>query len=207
MNDSTEYKIDTISALTDTGTSCIIGPTSAVASIRNQILNLATNVSTSSSWDYLFDCSSKSAFPEFELLYGGYWFKVTADDYTIEVSSSSSTCALCLSAYDNLSYWILGDAFMRGWYNIHDHGNLRMGFVPFTGSVKTKPTQSLVAPTTPLPLVDVNLDDLYFGMSLETFLVVCLVILLLIAMVTICLLACLGIIARLTFSSKVKQEK
>ena len=102
MNDATEYKIDTISALTDTGTSCIIGPTSAVASIRNQILNLATNVSTSSSWDYLFDCSSKSSFPEFELLYGGYWFKVTADDYTIEVSSSSQTCALCLSAYDNL---------------------------------------------------------------------------------------------------------
>ena len=102
MNDSTEHKIDTISALTDTGTSCIIGPTSAIASIRNTILNLATNVSTSSSWDYLFDCSSKSSFPEFELLYGGYWFKVTADDYTIEVSSSSSTCALCLSAYDNL---------------------------------------------------------------------------------------------------------
>ena len=35
MGDSTEYKIDTISALTDTGTSCIIGPTGAVASIRN----------------------------------------------------------------------------------------------------------------------------------------------------------------------------
>ena len=92
---------------------------------------------TSSSWDYLFDCSSKSSFPSFDLLYGGYWFTVTADDYTIEVTSS--TCALCLTAFDGLDLWILGDAFMRGWYNIHDHGNLRMGFVPFSGSVKSKP--------------------------------------------------------------------
>lgn len=26
--------------------------------------------------------------------------------------------------------WIFGDAFMRGWYNIHDHDNVRFGFVP-----------------------------------------------------------------------------
>ena len=96
---------------------------------------------------------------------------------------------------------------MRGWYNIHDHTNLRMGFVPFSGSVKTVPTLSTVAPTTPLPLVDVNLDNLIFGMTLETFLVVCLVIILLIAMITICILACLGILVRLNFSQKVKQDK
>ena len=96
---------------------------------------------------------------------------------------------------------------MRGWYNIHDHGNLRMGFVPFSGSTKSVPTQSLTAPTTPLPLVDVNLDDLYFGMSLETFLVVCLVIILLLAMVTICCLACLGIILRMNYGKDAKKAE
>ena len=72
------------------------------------------------------------------MLYGPYWFTVTADDYTIEVNSATSSCALCLSAM-NINYWILGDAFMRGWYNIHNHANNRMGFVPFVGSTKTKP--------------------------------------------------------------------
>ena len=82
-----------------------------------------------------------------------------------------------------------------------------MGFVPFTGSTKTVPTQSLVAPTTPLPLVDVNLDGLYFGMSLETFLVVCLVIILLLAMITICILACLGIIVRMNYGKDAKKAE
>ena len=44
MNDSTEYMITQANALTDTGSSCIIGPTSEVNSIRNSILNLATGV-------------------------------------------------------------------------------------------------------------------------------------------------------------------
>ena len=93
---------------------------------------------------------------------------------------------------------------MRGWYNIHDHGALRMGFVPFTGSVKTKPVFSTTVPSVPLPLVEVNLETLYFGMPLETFLVVVLVLLILFAMIAICVLACLGIIVRSTNSKRVK---
>ena len=38
MNDSTEYMITEADALTDTGTSCIIGPASEVNSIRNAML-------------------------------------------------------------------------------------------------------------------------------------------------------------------------
>ena len=35
MNDDTEYAIESIDALIDTGTSCIIGPSAAIFSIRN----------------------------------------------------------------------------------------------------------------------------------------------------------------------------
>ena len=44
MNDSTEYMITEADALTDTGTSCIIGPSSEVNSIRNSMLALASDV-------------------------------------------------------------------------------------------------------------------------------------------------------------------
>ena len=30
---------------------------------------------------------------------------------------------------------------MRGWYNIHDYENNRLGFVPFPGSSKTTPEE------------------------------------------------------------------
>lgn len=75
--------------------------------------------------------------PSFELLYGGYWFEVSKEDYIIEVDST--WCTLCMSPYSGLDFWILGDAFMRGWYNIHDHENMRMGFVPHATSAKATP--------------------------------------------------------------------
>lgn len=142
MNDETEYSITSASALTDTGTSCIIGPADAVFSIRNQILNTVESVVTDAKWDYTFDCSEAPKMPNFELLYGGFWMTVTPDDYVIELSNDGLTCGLCFTGYTSMTYWILGDAFMRGWYNIHDHTNKRMGFVPFTGSAKTKPVKS-----------------------------------------------------------------
>ena len=53
--------------------------------------------------------------------------------------------------------WILGDVFMRGWYNIHDHENLRFGFVPFKGSTR-EPAQR--ATVTPSEKFDGGVDDL-----------------------------------------------
>ena len=121
-----------------------------------------------SSWDYLFDCDDATDLPSFELLYGGYWFEVTKEDYIIDLDDN--VCSLCLSPYSGLDFWILGDAFMRGWYNIHDHENMRMGFVPHATAVKTKPEVMTTAPTEPFPLVkDPNLEFDYFGLSAEQF--------------------------------------
>ena len=127
-----------------------------------------------SNWDYTFDCSESSKMPSFELLYGGYWFEVTPDDYIIEISTG--VCSLCFSGYNSIDYWILGDAFMRGWYNIHDHTNKRMGFIPFSGSAKSNPTEATSIPTTPLPLVDVFDRFRVFGIDTYTFLVLVIIL-------------------------------
>jgi len=84
-NDKTEYKFTEKNALTDTGSSCIIGPASEVNYFKNTILNMIPNVETHSSWSYQFDCSDSSAtaLPSFELLFGGYWFEVLPEDYII----------------------------------------------------------------------------------------------------------------------------
>ena len=107
--------------------------------------------------------------PSFELLYGNYWFTVNVEDFVIEITNDGSVCALCLSTYE--SEWILGDAFMRGWYNIHDHTNAKIGFHTLDASVKSKPTESTSTPTETLPYVEVNTTFLIFGIDAVTFLI------------------------------------
>lgn len=87
----------------------------------------------------------------------------------IVINTSTNICALCITSIDGFNEWILGDAFMRGWYNIHDKDNLRMGFVPFTGSSKSVPVASSSTPSAVLPTVVVNnISDLkIFGLTID----------------------------------------
>ena len=62
---------------------------------------------------------------------------------------------------------------MRGWYNIHDHTNLRMGFVPYSASNKSVPTVATSIPTTPLPDVeDPAFSFTLFGLDGYEFLLI-----------------------------------
>ena len=75
--------------------------------------------------------------------------QVKPEDYIVDVSAEKDEiyCAICLEANDSLGKWLLGDAFLRGWYSIHDYENMRMGFVPFNGSSKVVPELAVTAPT------------------------------------------------------------
>ena len=88
--------------------------------------------------------------PDFEILFGGYWMKVFAEDYVVPVNRAG-TCSICLFGNEDRDYWLLGSAFLRGWYSIHDHTNGRMGFVPYSGSAKTQPPASTGTPTIASP--------------------------------------------------------
>ena len=85
MNDATEYALNRSTALTDTGTSCVIGPTSEISNIRNSILSLANGIESDNYWGFTFPCGQIGDLPGFELLYGGYWMDVTAADLSIDI--------------------------------------------------------------------------------------------------------------------------
>ena len=146
-NDDTLYILDTTLGFTDTGTSCIYGPSLMIAYIKDLIMPMIPDLTDASNWGYTFDCGIRSSLPSFWLLYGDYWFEVTPEDYVVEVNVNN-VCALCLYGRSSNDYWILGDAFMRGWYNIHDHTNERFGFIPFPDSPKTTPTAVSEEPNT-----------------------------------------------------------
>ena len=90
-------------------------------------------------WGHIFWCTEVPNLPPFSLNFGGYWFEVKPEDYSIEVAAN--ICALCLQSIDGYTEWILGDVFMRGWYSIHDYESNRMGFIPFPDSSKTIPEE------------------------------------------------------------------
>jgi len=64
------------------------------------------------------------------------WFLVKAEDYILEVEGS---CILGFLDGGSSPYWLLGDAFLKGYYSIHDnddHANARIGIVPHSNSNK-----------------------------------------------------------------------
>ena len=75
--------------------------------------------------------------PSFQLNLGGYWFEITPEDYLVELADN--ICAICMTGAETLDEWVLGSVLMRGYYNIHDHGNSRIGFIPYPGSHKSAP--------------------------------------------------------------------
>ena len=124
---SNPYEADT-----DTGSSCIAGPSGEVDDIINQILNQASEWAVNDSWNYIYWCSdlTNGLLPTFSLDYGGHWMEVTPEMYSINVGSSEGedVCAPCIGSY-NINYWVLGQAFLRDWYVIHDYANARFGFI------------------------------------------------------------------------------
>ena len=80
---------------------------------------------------------------------------------------------------------------MREWYSIHVHNNLRMGFIPFTGSSKSAPIISTTTPS--IPLVDVtptNVGTLIFGLDVTFFWVFFTGLFLLTFCCTFCIIYC-----------------
>ena len=146
----TEYALTKLWGLTDTGSSCISGPSATIDAIRAEAESRIQGWHINDSgWGKLFGCGERSNMPSFDILFGDYWMTVLASDYIVPVNDYG-TCGICLTGGDD-GYWLLGDAFMRSWYNIHDHANGRMGFVPFAGSPKSKAQLATETPTQPAP--------------------------------------------------------
>ena len=150
----TKYALTARYALTDTGTSCLIGPSSDMSALRSALVDKLSYYATWDSWGEVFYCSERDTLPTMSILYGDYWFEMRPVDYAIQIAGSGSeaVCAFCFSSAD-FGYWILGAAFMRGWYVVHDHENARQGFVAIDDGYGTKsePVEVDEYPTTTLP--------------------------------------------------------
>ena len=85
---ATKYALNRSLGLTDTGSSCIIGPQAEINAITDLLLASLSYYATDNSWGYLFWCDELPSMPNLNLLYGEYWFEVRPQDYGVIVGSS-----------------------------------------------------------------------------------------------------------------------
>ena len=88
--------------------------------------------------------------PTIEFLYGGYWMQADPEDYMLRWNDYYWAC---IQDGGDDDYFILGSAFLRGFYSTHDHTNERFGFAPHSDSLKAGPYAGTV-PDTDLPESD-----------------------------------------------------
>ena len=136
--------------MTDTGTSCAYAPTSVYYGLLDLIFTYV-NVVAYDSYGYpLMDCNDLEKLPFIEFLFGGYWMQMLPEDYMIPDSvvilkngQTQYRCGLCLDDNGEES-WLLGDAFLRGFYSVYDHAGKQFGFAPHSLSKKNAPVKGEV---------------------------------------------------------------
>lgn len=80
---TTQYAVTERGGFTDTGTSCIIGPTDEVAAIRSNIVSRLSSYATWTSWGEVFFCDERDNMPSIYYQFGNYWFESRPEDYIV----------------------------------------------------------------------------------------------------------------------------
>jgi len=101
------------SAIVDSGTSLLVGPSQYVGPLIQAIGTVAQ------------DCSNYASLPDVSFTIHGNKYAVTPVEYVLK---QNGECFLGIQSIDGFPYWILGDVFIRAWTTVFDQGNNQLGF-------------------------------------------------------------------------------
>jgi len=121
---------ESCTAIVDTGSSLLVGPTDQVHDINRRIGGLELIPGTG---EYFVDCNKIDTMPPIDFMLGETAFTLFARDYVLEVTQAGES--QCISGFMGLDFpphmsdwWILGDVFIGKFYTEFDMGNERVGF-------------------------------------------------------------------------------
>ena len=82
-------------------------------------------------------CNEIAQLPNISILFGDYYFEVLPEDYINDLRTFGRGC-IVMFVKDNANKMVLGVPFMKGFYVVHDLGDLTVGIVPQDSSSKSK---------------------------------------------------------------------
>mmetsp|Transcript_2353 Transcript_2353/g.5586 ORF Transcript_2353/g.5586 Transcript_2353/m.5586 type:complete len:384 (-) Transcript_2353:66-1217(-) len=114
------------SGIVDTGTSLIVGPSSAVDKMLSK-LSVAE------------DCSNIESLPDISFKINGNLFTIPPSIYVLREQDENgrTVCAPGIQGQALLPMWILGDTFIRGYYTVFDRDNNRVGFAHLKSNARS----------------------------------------------------------------------
>lgn len=123
-------------AIMDTGTSLIVGPTKDIAVIAGKVGAVQNPTSTG---QYMVDCQIIPNMPPIHINFGGQTYTLTPEQYVDTISfMGQSQCVLGFAGMDfPKPMFILGDVFLRNYYSVFDVDNLRFGVAKLAGPSTT----------------------------------------------------------------------
>jgi len=119
---------DGCTAIVDTGSSLLVGPTAETDAINKAIGGVELVPGTG---QYQIICSTIDSLPSIDFVIGGNTFTLTGKDYVLQITQFGQT--QCISGFMGLDlpmgpWWILGDVFIGKFYSEFDMGGSRVGF-------------------------------------------------------------------------------
>lgn len=116
------------SAICDTGTSLIAGPTADINDLNKKIGAIPLIKG-----EAIILCNTIPSLPDISFQLNGHDFTLKPDDYVWKVSEANET--ICISGFLGIDLppeigplWILGDVFIRDYYTVFDREQDRVGF-------------------------------------------------------------------------------
>lgn len=115
------------SAISDTGTSFLIGPTDAISNIAN-----ALNVQMDGTGLYVIPCDPSKTTATIDVKINGKTYPISANNFIVSFDNDK-TCYVAMQGADiGDPAWILGDTFIRQWCNAYDLVGKRVGLFKAT---------------------------------------------------------------------------